>query len=118
MIRSGRKYSLHSRDDVLAYLGARFRAVLDIPASLSDRDAGLSLLREYVLVHLESGEDKYELLVLMLRKLYGFVKGDVAEDNPDSPMNQELLLAGHFYNMFVKEKIQEMLLGVETLMKR
>ena len=69
-------------------------------------------------MHLESGEDKYELLVLMLRKLYGFVKGDVAADNPDSPMNQELLLAGHFYTMFVKEKIAEMLLGVETLMKR
>lgn len=69
-------------------------------------------------MHLESGDDKYELLVLMLRKLYGFVKGDVAADNPDSPMNQELLLAGHFYTMFVKEKIAEMLLGVETLMKR
>lgn len=37
---------MSSRDEVLAYLGARFRAVLDIPASLSDRDAGLTLLRE------------------------------------------------------------------------
>ena len=46
VIRSGRKYSPKTQDEVLAYLGARFRAVLDIPASLSDLDAGKSLFRE------------------------------------------------------------------------
>ena len=118
VLRSGRAFSLNSREEVLAYLGARFRSVQDIPDSMSDVQAGRVLLSEYVLVHLDSGEDKFELLILMLRKLYGFVKGDVAEDNPDSPMNQELLLAGHFYTMFIKEKIAEMLVGVEALMKR
>lgn len=121
---------------------------MDIPEALNDAEAGEHLLSQYVLVHLgEDNEAKFNLLVLMLRKLYGFVKGDVAEDNPDSLMNQvrlppqllqdvdshllcccclcmcllgsqELLLAGHLYCIFLKEKIAEMLQGVEALMKR
>ncbi len=47
-----------------------------------------------------------DLLVLMIRKLYGFVSGEVVEDNSDSLMNQEMLLPGHLYLMFLKEKLQ------------
>ena len=33
----------------------------------------------------------------------------IRADNPDSLMNQELLLPGHLYTMFVKEKLEESL---------
>lgn len=82
--------------DVRAFLGSRFRAVLDMPPGLSDGDAGALLLRRYVLVHLTSDAAKLEVLCFMLRKLYLFAQGVVVEDNSDSLNNQELLLPGHF----------------------
>lgn len=74
--------------DVRAFLGSRFRAVLDMPASLTDAEAGALLLRRYVLVHLTSDAAKLEVLCLMLRKLYLFAQGAVVEDNSDSLNNQ------------------------------
>lgn len=38
----------------------------------------------------------------MLQKLYSLVKGDISPDNPDSPMNQEVLLPGHLYLIYLK----------------
>ena len=43
------------------------------------------------------GQQKFDLLILMLRKLYAFVTGDILEDNADSLMNQEILVPGHLY---------------------
>ena len=117
LLREAKKYAsaLHSRDTALAYLGSRFRVVLDMPASLSDIEAGQALLDRYVLVHIprDAGREKFDVLVLMLRKLYGFVRGDVLEDNADSLANQEMLLSGHLIQMVLKEKLHEMLVGVQ-----
>ena len=54
----------------------------------------------------------------MLRKLYAFTAGKVAGDNPDAVCNHELLLSGHFYLMFLKEKLAELLASTEELLKR
>lgn len=102
------------QDECLAYLGSRFRVVLpDISDDLTDVDVGNLLIDRYMFVHIEKGDqgrsEKVELLLFMLRKLFGFVKGDVAEDRPDVLMNHELLLPGHLYLMFLKEKLEEML---------
>jgi hypothetical protein len=56
--------------------------------SLTDADVGEMLLRRYLFIHLDNDGDKFELLALMLRKLYAFVDGTVSEDNADSLMNQ------------------------------
>ena len=123
LLREAKRYAsaLHSREAALEYLGSRFRTVLDMPASLSDAKAGQTLLDRYVLVHVPTDGDeaaaareKFEVLVLMLRKLYGFVRGDVLEDNADSLANQELLLSGHLIQMVLKEKLHEMLAGVQA----
>ena len=97
---------LRSREDVLAFLGERFRTVLDMPPSLSNAQAGQYLLDRYILVHLPSHADKFQLLLLMLRKLYAFVAGRCAEDNADAASNQEVLLAGHLYLMYLKEQLE------------
>ena len=118
LLREAKRYSsaLHSRAAALAYLGSRFRAVLDMPASLSDGEAGQELLNRYVLVHIprDAEREKFDVLVLMLRKLYAFVRGDVLEDNADSLANQELLLSGHLIQMVIKEKLHEWLAGVQA----
>ena len=43
-------------------------------------------------------------LRFMTRKLYAFVNGKCAAESADSPMNQEVLLGGHFYLMVLKVK--------------
>lgn len=104
--------AMHSRDAALAYLGARFRATLDVSPRATDVSVGSTLLSRYVLVHLPNdagagAREKFDVLILMLRKLYAFVAGSVTDDNADSLANQEFLLGGHLVNVFLKEKLYE-----------
>jgi len=114
---------LHTRAQCLAFLGARFRPVLRPPARLSDLEVGELLLRRHVLVHIDArdkdaSEHKWEMLLFMLQKLYALAAGRVREDNPDSLVNQEVLLPGHLWGMILKEKLAEWLESVRTLATR
>ncbi|DAZ96894.1 TPA: hypothetical protein N0F65_008855 [Lagenidium giganteum] len=114
ILREAKKFSIYSREEALAYLGKHFRQVMPyVYDSMTNAEIGSKMIDDYVFVHIPKGEkgraQKVELLCLMLRKLYGFAKGDVREDNSDSVMNHELLLPGHLYLMILKEKLQEML---------
>lgn len=111
LLRDAKQYgaALHSQAAALEHLGARFRSVMDAVDGVSDRGVGQALLDGFVLVHLppDAPRDKFNLLVLMLRKLYAFVSGVVTEDNADSLVNQELLLSGHLLQVYLKEKLFE-----------
>jgi DNA-directed RNA polymerase I subunit RPA2 len=48
----------------------------------------------------------------MVQKLYALVSNEILPDNMDSLVNQELLLPGHLYLMILKEKLEELLLGI------
>jgi DNA-directed RNA polymerase I subunit RPA2 len=109
-----RTASLYTQDACLAYLGSRFHIVLNhLPKETSFVEVGRELLRRIVLVHLEASEDKANLLVLMIRKLYALVAGTCAPDNPDSPMHQEVLLSGQLIGAYLKEKLDDVLASVQ-----
>ena len=116
MLHDNKRHGLNTCEQHLAYIGARFRIGMQglSKTANTDADFGRHLLRRFVLVHL--GENavsaKFDLLILMLRKLYAFASGACCTDNPDSPMNQELLLPGHLYGMIVKERLEETLRGM------
>ncbi|GBG30912.1 DNA-directed RNA polymerase subunit beta [Hondaea fermentalgiana] len=130
-----------------AYLGSQFRSVLaEVTPLMSDEEAGEVLLRRHVFVHLnnysaaprshattdasrlsdeegalseeEIGQEKFNLLIEMLRKLFAFVSGRVGVDNPDALNNHELLLSGHVYGMILKERLEQYLLGVRGAISR
>ena len=42
----------------------------------------------------------------MARKLYVFASGQCMAESSDSPMNQEILLGGHFYLMVLKVSLK------------
>ena len=44
--------------------------------------------------------------------------GRVREDNPDSLVNQEVLLPGHLWEMILKEKLQEYLEGLRSAVSK
>jgi DNA-directed RNA polymerase beta subunit len=123
LLREAKVYgnAVMSRDAALAFLGSRFRGVIDgVSPSLSDVKVGQLLLDRFVLVHIpkNSTREKFDLLLMMLRKLYLFVAGNVIEDNADSLANHELLLSGHIILIFLKEKLIEFLQGIEGSVKR
>ena len=66
------------------------------------------------MVHCNTNSEKVSALVLMLQKLYGLVGGTLEPDNLDSLVNHEILLSGHLYMMFFREKLEEVLQTVKS----
>ena len=113
LLRHYKSYNLRGKRKHRAFLGKKFKHVLDIPPDAPDEEAGTELLRKIVLVHLgnvsvkpSQDQDKFNMLVFMIRKLYALAAGDCSPDNPDAVSCQEVLLGGFLYGMIIKEKIE------------
>ena len=52
----------------------------------------------------------------MIEKLYALVIDEINPDNLDSLVNQEVLLTGHLYMAILREKLEELLLGIREKM--
>ena len=115
MLREFQDEGLYGQNACLSYLGNKFKVVLNVPDRYTDAEVGKVLLDRLIFVHLDSSDSKgkFNMLVLMMRKLYFLVSGSCTVDNADSAMNQELLLPGHLYGMVTKELLQEYLLGIK-----
>ena len=114
MLRDFKRYGLWTGKACRAYLGTRFAIVMGMPIGTTPEDVGAEVLRRIVLVHLTDPLDKFRMLALMSRKLYLLVAGQIAPDNPDSPMQQELLLTGHLYLACLKEKLDDWLNAIRA----
>ena len=119
LLRTYKAYGLKTRQQTLAYLGEKFRPVLQTPITLSDEKTGEELLRRVVLPHLGNinvtaaqNNDKFQLILFSIRKLYALAAGDCAIDNPDAVSNQEVLLGPFLYGMILKESIHNWLLSI------
>ena len=92
MLHEGKKHGVYQQEQALALVGSRFRIMIEgAHDTLSDEEVGRKLLKDYVLVHLDNNDDKFEMLVFMLQKLLRFVNGACVADNSDALANQELL---------------------------
>ena len=118
-------FNMHGRMSTRAYLGERFKHVLDVPQDLSNEATGTEFLRKIVLVHLGNVDvseaqdrDKFNQLLFMIRKLYAYVAGDCSADNPDAVSNQEVLLGGFLYGSILKEKLEEWLASLRSAINR
>ncbi|KAG7885007.1 hypothetical protein KL938_001264 [Ogataea parapolymorpha] len=112
LLRTYKNYNLYSQKETLAYLGDKFRVVFGATPDMSDISVGEEVIKRIVLVHLENNEDKFRMLLFMIRKLYSLVAGDCSPDNPDATQHQEILLGGFLYGMILKEKIEEYLQNI------
>jgi DNA-directed RNA polymerase I subunit RPA2 len=63
LLRPYKNYHLYSQEETLAYLGNKFRVVLDESEDLTDEEVGRIFLHKIVLVHLTSNTDKFRLLM-------------------------------------------------------
>ena len=103
---------VRTQTQALAYLGEHFRLQLEADPWETNEQVGERLLAEHIFVHIpcDNKEDKFNLLVFMMQKLYALVTGHCAPDNPDSNMHHEILLPGLLIQTFVREKLREALL--------
>ncbi|PJF18528.1 DNA-directed RNA polymerase subunit beta [Paramicrosporidium saccamoebae] len=113
MLREFKKEQLFSRKQCLEYLGERMVTVLNMSSDATKEEIGKEFLRRYVLVHLEDNLDKFNLFTAMVRKLYAVVGDQCCADNPDSPMNHEILLTGQVYCNYLKEKLDDWLTSIK-----
>ncbi len=111
LITEGKRFHLlHSKSDYLAYLGGRFRMILEVGEDLTDEEVGTIFLREHVMVHLNDNIAKFDTLCVMLEKLYALVSGLISADNLDAALSQEVLLPGHVYVGLLCEKLQDIII--------
>ncbi|XP_033111134.1 DNA-directed RNA polymerase I subunit RPA2-like [Anneissia japonica] len=118
MLRQAQDQSLTTRSAILKYIGERFRIKLNVPEWFTDTEVTKFLLHHCICVHAATDQDKFNSLIFMARKLYAFAKGECCQESTDSPMNQEVLLAGHLYLMVLKEKLENWLIGVRMNLEK
>lgn len=63
LLRSFKRYTMHTGDQCLEYLGDKFRIVLNLPEDWSNTAQGAWLIQKMILVHLESPRDKFRMLL-------------------------------------------------------
>ncbi|KAF0465383.1 beta and beta-prime subunits of DNA dependent RNA-polymerase [Gigaspora margarita] len=115
MLQEFKSFAIQSKEQCISFLGEKFRIIFSISPSYSHKQAGEHILKKVILVHLKHNQDKFNLLIFMIRKLYSLVAGDCSPDNPDSPQNQEILLGGHLYGMLIKEKLSDCLNAIRAV---
>ena len=111
-------FGIHNKVQALAYLGEHLRAQLDANPWETNFDVGKRLICEHIFIHLQSDEDKFNLVLLMMQKLYALVAGQCSADNPDSLMHHEILLPGILMQIFVREKLQDALHKAKIALNR
>eukprot|EP01134_Creolimax_fragrantissima_P002099 CFRG2099T1 len=118
MLRDTVDRGLFTQEQCLMHIGKLFRHALALPARFTDKDCGTYLLERLVFVHLENPRDKFNLMVAAIQKLYRLVSGECKVDNPDAPSMQEVMLPGHLYNMFIKEKLNDWTVALKTVIEQ
>ncbi|XP_052894585.1 DNA-directed RNA polymerase I subunit RPA2 [Anopheles moucheti] len=106
MLRELHDVNMHSTQDCRSSMGTLLRYQLNLtnmPKWYTNEQAGSYILDNFVLIHLDSNADKFNLLVHMVQKLFAVVQGRYAAETLDSPMMQELMLGGHMYQKFLRE---------------
>ncbi|XP_059638695.1 DNA-directed RNA polymerase I subunit 2 isoform X2 [Cornus florida] len=112
-----RELSLFTQTECLQHIGEHFQPVMNGLESQSRDDVAKAILKDYIFVHLDNNNDKFNLLIFMLQKLFSFIDQTSAPDNTDSLQNQEVLLPGHLITVYLKEKLEEWLQKVRRLLQ-
>jgi DNA-directed RNA polymerase I subunit RPA2 len=107
LLRQTSRSGLLSQNQNLAYLGHKFRKILDFQNNETDINCGIKVLKEAVLFHLDNFEAKLNILFIMLKKLFALVNHQCCEDNPDVLVHHEIMLPGAMLSKMIGEKMKE-----------
>ncbi|XP_056631027.1 DNA-directed RNA polymerase I subunit RPA2 isoform X1 [Diorhabda sublineata] len=106
MLRAIHKENLHNKEDCRSYIGNMFRVKFrECPEWSTDQEIADFIFKKCILIHLDTNEDKFNMLVFMTQKLFSFAQDKCKIEGADAVMMQELLLGGHLYLQIIKEKL-------------
>ncbi|KAL0800307.1 hypothetical protein Bca101_055482 [Brassica carinata] len=112
-----RDLGLFTRDQCRKYLGEHFKSEIDGHENESYHAVAEAVLQKYIFVHLDNDDDKFNLLIFMIQKLFSLVDQTSLPDNPDSLQNQEILVPGHLITIYLKEKLEEWLRKCKSIIE-
>lgn len=118
MMKLLRKQGICNQNQALEHMGTKVKATNDQLSFMSDLDAGKSLINTSVAIHVENYLDKFNVIVLMMQKLYALAKAECALENEDNPMLHEVYTSGQIYFTLLIEKIENLLSGLKLCFER
>eukprot|EP01133_Synstelium_polycarpum_P014866 gene14866-17579_t len=109
MLRQQKVDGITTQAEVLDYIGSRYRHKTSYPDAFTNREVAQEMINTYFLVHLPDYRDKFNMLIVMIQKLYSTVQGRTGLDNIDGTAFHEALLAGHIFSSILRERLTEFL---------
>ncbi|OQV16825.1 DNA-directed RNA polymerase I subunit RPA2 [Hypsibius exemplaris] len=106
MLRQLQEEDVHTQAKALRFIGSELRFKFREAEFMTDEEIGVTFLRQSVCIHLDKLDDKMRLLTFMMRKLFVFERAGCAAENPDSPMNQDILTSGTIFLTVLKERLE------------
>ena len=115
LLNESQKRSVYSREQCLSYLGLLLKGIIQANnPNYSHAQIGEIFLKEYIMVHCNTNQEKISTMIMMIQKLYNLVSGRIDPDNLDALVNHDILLPGHLYMMFFREKLEEVFQGIRA----
>jgi len=118
LLAESAKIGVHTPKTIFTYLGKTFRTMMRCEPSETNYEVGKGIVDENIFVHCQTGQEKFDVLILMIQKLYALVEGTIKPDNADALNNHEILLPGHIYLMLLQEKMSDWLIGIKGTILR
>ena len=121
MLREPQEEGLYSSDQIIDFIGHSFRERVKylVPEWYTSQDITAYLVRKQILIHLDDNEDKFNLIIFMVKKLFMLVQDKCVVEGVDSLMMQEIVLGGHLYLQLLKEKLENWLVSLRAaILKR
>ena len=107
MLRELQSEGLYNREQVMNYIGRSFRPKCNllVPPWYTDRQVCEWMMKNNVAIHLDNDDDKFDIICVMIKKLFIFVQEKCVVEGVDSLMMHEIVLGGHIYLQLLKEKL-------------
>lgn len=109
MLRELQEEGLYSRQHAREYLGRSFRPKVSLLLGdqVTDDEVCAYLLRNCVAIHLQDDQAKFDVICVMVKKLFALVQDKCVVEGVDSLMMHEIVVGGHLYLQLLKEKLQD-----------
>eukprot|EP01103_Thecamoeba_quadrilineata_P015286 TRINITY_DN4781_c0_g1_i2.p1 TRINITY_DN4781_c0_g1~~TRINITY_DN4781_c0_g1_i2.p1 ORF type:complete len:1030 (+),score=187.45 TRINITY_DN4781_c0_g1_i2:218-3091(+) len=119
MIRSGLTFGCYTKEQYLSVLGSQFRIVMEpyLPRRMTDIEVGEFLISNLILIHLPTNEEKFNLCVFIIQKLYAYALGDVLAEDSDRITSHEVITAGIIFQQYSKALIDQWMTKIRSQFK-
>merc|ERR550519_606315 len=109
MLRELQEEGLYNQEQCQEFLGRSFRPKVGplVPTWYTDREVCNYLIRNCVAIHLDDDESKFDIICVMIKKLFSLVQDKCVVEGVDSLMMHEIVVGGHLYLQLMKEKLHD-----------